>query len=204
MITTNTIKPDFNFNDNIRLLSSEVESTLDTCANNITNYIKINNGRGESDDVKNKIYEESQILWKTFSSELGKVKYNFPLTNDQSGYLTQLIRNELEYDINTVFFASDLSTMLDNIKSLDGGYSALELSATEVTYVYHLISKHKVKGLTSDSFNFMEILLLIGKVSKIFDYYNVMLENISTDIKDWVVLFDEGITSDKMNLEISE
>ena len=204
MITTNTIKPDFNFNDNIRLLFEETEFILDKCADNITSYIKTNNGRNQTEDIKNKVYEESQSLWKEFSSELGKVKYNFPLTNEQLTYLSQLIRNELEYDINTVFFATDLSKMLDNIKKVDDSYSTLELSATEITYTYHLISKHKVKGLTSDSSNFMNILLLIGKVSKIFDYYNVMLENISTDIKDWVVLFDENIMSDTMKLETNE
>jgi hypothetical protein len=34
---------------------------------------------------------------------------------------------------------------------------------TEVTYLYHIISTHKVRGLTSDAFNFANILRRIGE-----------------------------------------
>ena len=199
MITTNTIKPEFFFNEDLRLLNEDLESNLDIKSKEIINYITVNNGRGESDEVKDKFYGEAQVLWKNFSNELEEVKYNFFLNRPQSKYLKDLLKSKLEYDTNTVFFAIELNKMLDSLGTLsnDNDYLSVELSATEITYVYHLISKHKVKGLTADTYNFVDILLLIGKTSKIFDYYNTLLENLSTDIKDWVTLFDENVKSDK-------
>jgi hypothetical protein len=44
------------------------------------------------------------------------------------------------------------------------GYKA---DPTEVTYIYHLIPKHKVKGLSNSSYRFAEILKRIGTISKI-------------------------------------
>ncbi len=200
MITTNTIKPEFNFNESLRLLNEEVESKLDSKSKEIIDFISSNKGRGESDDVKDNLYKDAQVLWRDFSAELEDVKYNFFLNRPQSKYLKDLLKTKLEYDTNTVFFAIELSKMMSNMDNLtnDNDYQSIELSATEITYVYHLISKHKVKGLTTDTYNFVDILLLIGKTSKIFDYYNTLLENMSTDIKDWVTLFDESVTSDRI------
>jgi hypothetical protein len=201
MITTNTIKPEFNFNESLRLLNEDFESNLDSKSDEIVKFFTSNNGRNESDEVKDNLYKNAQILWKDFSNYLEEVKYNFLLNRAQSKYLKDLLKTKLEYDTNSVFFAIELNKMLDNLGSLtnDIDYQSIELSATEITYVYHLISKHKVKGLTADTYNFVDILLLIGKTSKIFDYYNTLLENLSTDIKDWVTLFDESVTSDIVN-----
>jgi hypothetical protein len=201
MITTNTIKPEFNFNESLRLLDEVHESNLDVKSEEIINFITKNKGRGESEEVQDNLYKDAQVLWKNFSSELESIKYNFLLNRPQSKYLKDLLSNKLEYDTNTVFFAIELSKMLENMTNLtnDVDYQSIELSATEITYVYHLISKHKVKGLTKDTYNFVDILMLIGKTSKIFDYYNTLLENLSTDIKEWVTLFDENVTSDKVS-----
>ncbi len=205
---TNTIKPDTSFNETLKLLNEEVERSLDIKAENITNFMKNNDGRGTDDNTKDKLYKDAQILWKEFSNELDTTKYNFFLNRRMSKYLIDLLKNKLEYDTNTVFFAIELEKMVDSIGKIDNDvdYLALPLSATEVTYVYHLLSKHKVKGLTKDTHTFVEILMLIGSTSKIFDYYNTLLENLSTDITNWVTLFDEGVTSDvsQITLEPTE
>lgn len=205
---TNTIKPDTSFNDTLKLLNLEVENSLDLKAENITNFMKDNNGRGTDDETKDQLYKDAQVLWKEFSNELDGAKYNFLLNRKMSKYIVDLLKTKLEYDTNTVFFAIELDQMINSIGTLnnDEDYLALPLSATEVTYVYHLLSKHKVKGLTKDTYTFVDILMLIGKTSKIFDYYNTLLENLSTDITNWVTLFDEGITSDvnQITLEPTE
>lgn len=197
-MNTNTIKPDTSFNEELRILNSDLELNLDSKAQKITDFIKNNNGRGESDETKDGLYKDAQILWKEFSNELETTKYNFFLNRKMSKYLVDLLKTKLEYDTNTVFFAIELRERIDSIQTPnnDTDYVALELSAVEVTYVYHLLSKHKVKGLTADTYTFVDILMLIGKTSKVFDYYNTLLENLSTDITNWVTLFDEGITSD--------
>ena len=85
-------------------------------------------------------------------------------------------------------------------------YSSNELicqkvNATEITYIYHLISKHTVKGLSKNSFTFAEILMKIGEISKIFNYYETYSKNLSGDIQDWVTAFEEGVFLEKKTTE---
>jgi hypothetical protein len=73
---------------------------------------------------------------------------------------------------------------------------AFPVNATEITYIYHLISKHKVKGLTKDSYTFSKVLMRIGTISKLFNYYDSYAKSLSTDIQDWVASFEEGIIAE--------
>jgi hypothetical protein len=68
------------------------------------------------------------------------------------------------------------------------------VDATEITYVYHLISQYKVKGLTKEAYMFSQVLKRIGSISKVFNYYDTSGKNLSTDIQNWVTSFEEGVT----------
>jgi hypothetical protein len=95
-----------------------------------------------------------------------------------------------------VFFAIELNQVLNDIKSskyTSGEILPFAVTATEVTYIYHLIQNHKVKGLGKDSLLFSQILLTIGAISKIFNYYDATGKNMSNDIQDWVLTFEEGV-----------
>jgi hypothetical protein len=70
---------------------------------------------------------------------------------------------------------------------------SFDVNATEITYIYHLISKHKVKGLSKDAYTFSQILYRIGSISKIINFYDATHKNLSTDIQNWVLTFDEGV-----------
>ena len=74
---------------------------------------------------------------------------------------------------------------------------ATPVNATEITYIYHLISKHKVKGLTKDSYTFSKVLVRIGNISKLFNYYDSYAKNLSADIQNWVTSFEEGVVVEK-------
>jgi hypothetical protein len=52
--------------------------------------------------------------------------------------------------------------------------------------------------LTKDSYLFSEVLLLIGAISKIFNYYDATGKNLSADIQDWVATFEEGVDFEKI------
>ncbi len=65
--------------------------------------------------------------------------------------------------------------------------------ATEITYIYHLISKHKVKGLSNSSYRFAEVLKRIGSISKVIAYYDTAAKNLSKDIQNWVASFEPNI-----------
>lgn len=193
-------KPSVIYTDNnidYRILNENLELELDTKFNNVVNFIHSNNGRGKSDKEKDGLYKEAQNLYSDYSSLLKDVKYNLNVNKNQLNYLKTLIGEELEYDVNTAFIAIELDNLLksmnvDNFNT--DSLSVLSIDATEITYVYHLISTHKVKGLNEKTFLFTDILRKIGATSKVFNYYDTIAKDLSTEILDWVALFDAGVS----------
>lgn len=204
-IETNVIKPVVNMTVNstdYRLIDEDVESLLDTNIEEVKSYMIENHGKGKSVEEKDNLYLESQKIWKKYTASLDEAKYNFYLNKDQWKFITDLVLHKLEYDVNTVFFAIELRDLFDVMKSSKysgNEYIPYKVNATEVTYIYHLISKHKVKGLTKDSYLFSEILLLIGNISKIFNYYDTTGKNLAADIQDWVATFEDGVEFESRN-----
>ena len=100
----------------------------------------------------------------------------------------------MEYDVNTVFIAvelTDLFAPLANYKfANDTEIKVIEVNATELTYIYHLISAFKVKGLQAQAYSFVEVLRKIGDISKIFNYYDATSKSLSADISNWVIGLD--------------
>lgn len=200
-IETSTKKPttSFSYNDkDYLLIDSDSETKLDNLETELLTFMKNNNGKGKTESEKDELYKNAQEIYKNFFETLKSVKYNFYLNKDQHNYLTDLVTNKLEYDVNTVFFAIELKTLFDQLKSSKYENTkdlvCQKVNATEITYIYHLISKHTVKGLSKQSFLFAEILMKIGEISKVFNYYETSSKNLSGDIQDWVTCFEEGVT----------
>lgn len=204
-IETNVVKPKIQFilnEQTISLLDKEIEVKLDSKIDEIKQFISNNNGKGLSNSEKDELYLSSQKIWKEFISDLEKTKYNFYLNKSQHKFLVDLVMNKLEYDVNSVFFAIELKELFGALKSVkyknDNEVVSYPVNATEITYIYHLISKYKVKGLTQDSYLFAEILMKIGDISKIFNYYDATGKNLASDIQDWVVTFEDGVTKEEV------
>lgn len=203
-IETNVVKPEIKFfeNDTENLTITPInESLLDGRIQTIEDFMTNNDGKNKTDDEKDNLYKASQELWKDYTNTLRDVKYNFHLNRVQWKFLTDLLLTKLEYDVNTVFFAIELTELLGNMKDVkysnDDQLIAFPVNATEITYIYHLISKHKVKGLTKDSYTFSKVLVRIGNISKLFNYYDSYAKNLSTDIQNWVTSFEEGVVVEK-------
>ena len=200
-IETSTKKPTTSFSYNEKdylLIDADSETKLDNLETELLTFMKNNNGKGKTESEKDELYKNAQEIYKNFFETLKSVKYNFYLNKDQHNYLTDLVTNKLEYDVNTVFFAIELKTLFDQLKSSKYENTkdlvCQKVNATEITYIYHLISKHTVKGLSKQSFLFAEILMKIGEISKVFNYYETSSKNLSGDIQDWVTCFEEGVT----------
>lgn len=203
-IETNVVKPEIKFFENETenlTITPANEALLDGRILTIEEFMANNDGKNKTDEEKDNLYKESQELWKDYTNTLRDVKYNFHLNRVQWKFLTDLILTKLEYDVNTVFFAIELTELLGNMKDVkysnDDQLIAFPVNATEITYIYHLISKHKVKGLTKDSYTFSKVLVRIGNISKLFNYYDSYAKNLSTDIQNWVTSFEEGVVVEK-------
>lgn len=200
---TNVVKPEIKFLENDTeqiILTTEVENMLDSKINDIETYMKNTVGKGKSQEEKDSIYGEAQNIWKSYQSALRDAKYNFHLNRPQWNFLTNLLLQKIEYDVNTIFFAIELTDMLGSMKKVkytdDKTLIAFPVNATEITYIYHLIQKHKIKGLTNDAYIFAQILRRIGNISKIINYYDTYAKNLATEIQNWVASFEDNVILD--------
>lgn len=203
-IETRVVKPEVTFFENEinnLIINSQEEAVLDARVADVENFMRNNSGKGKTEEEKDMLYQQAQDMWNLFVNSLKEAKYNFYLNRKQHKFLTDLILTKMEYDVNTVFFAIELTNMMGSMKDVkytnDKDLVSFSVNATEMTYIYHLISKHKVKGLTNDAYTFSQILYRIGSISKIFNYYETLSKSLSKDIQDWVLTFEDGVTSDK-------
>jgi len=206
---TNVIKPEVKYLHNdveYNLIDNSTEFTLDSKVSAIEDYMKTNEGKGKSEEEKDLLYKGAQEMWSDYARALKDAQYNFYLNRPQHKFLTNLLLTKLELDVNTVFFAIELTNMLAGMKDVkyknDDDIINFPVNTTEITYIYHLISKHKMNGLTRDAYTFAQILRKIGDISKIFNYYDASGKSLSTEIQDWVALFEDGVNID--NLEVEE
>ena len=132
-----------------------------------------------------------------------EAKFNLHLNRSQYKLFSDILVTKLEYDADTVFVAIEISSALSKMKehkfTNDTEVFPFKVNATELTYIYHLISKWKVKGLSSSAFVFAEILQRIGTVSKLFNYYDKFAKYLSEHIQNWITSFEDGVTLDGQN-----
>jgi len=199
-------KPEVKFqesNNDYLLLDGEYELNLDSVIDNLQSYMVDNSGKGKSEEEKDVLYKSSQDMWKEYRDVLTNAKFNLHLNRSQYKLLSDILVSKLEYDADTVFVAIELSSALSKMKehkfTNDTEVFPFKVNATELTYIYHLISKWKVKGLSSSAFVFAEILKRIGTVSKLFNYYDKFAKYLSEHIQNWIASFEDGVTLDGQN-----
>lgn len=198
VLDNHVIKPKVSVNldgKDCRLITTEDENSLDSKIDAIKTYKANNHGFGKEESYKDSLYAGAKELWHQYAAVLRDVKYTFYMNRDQYKYITDLLIKKLEYDVNTIFYAIELSNMLGTWHKVGSHKNDEEIrtytaDATEITYMYHLISKHKVKGLTSDTYTFADILRKIGDISKVISYYDTEAKNLSKEIQEWVASFE--------------
>jgi len=201
VIETNVVKPELSFTEKeqeYRLISSQSEFQLDSKIKEIEDFMSNNHGRDKSENEKDDLYTAAKNLWDEYAQILRDVHFTFYLNRKQYQFLTDLLIEKMEYDVNTVFLAIELTDMLGDWKNTgtskdDNSLQGYTTDATEITYIYHLISKHKVKGLSNSSYRFAEVLRRIGNISKVIAYYDTAAKNLSKDIQNWVASFEPNI-----------
>jgi hypothetical protein len=182
-------------------LPQEESDALDNKLTEIRDFMTNNDGKGKTNEEKDSLYAEAQKLWNEYSQLLNDAQFGLVLNKSQYIYMTNLLLEKMEYDVNLLFFAIELTNMLGNMKMKkdaeryknDTDCIVYSLTATDITYLYHVLQQHKVKGLKQASFTFAEIIRRIGDISKIFSYYDNESKELSTEIQDWVVGFEESV-----------
>ena len=99
---TMTEKPMLAIGD-VRIISEEDETFLDDKLKEIQDFMANNDGSDKSEEEKDNLYMEAQRLWGELSGTTGKlnfVNFNIVLNRDQYQYLTGLLRDKFEYDVD--------------------------------------------------------------------------------------------------------
>lgn len=200
-LETLAVKPELTFFENeemFRMIDFDTEANLDSKIESVENYMSENTGEGKTDVEKDQLYANAQSLYVEYKNELREAKFNFYFNRPQYNLLTNLLLKKLEYDVNTLFIAMELHEMLKNLHGSkfqnDIELKDIKLTATELTYVYHLIQTYKVKGLTNEAFTFASLLTRIGEVSKIINFYDAKAKALVEDIQKWALTLDGSET----------
>jgi hypothetical protein len=191
-IETVSVKPEMVFvekENEHRLLNFDTESRMDSYIEDFSNYIKSETGKNATEEEKDVLYAKAQDFIRNLKVDLRDSKFKFHMNRPQYTFLTNLILQKMEYDVNTVFIAIELTDLMVGMKELsfpnDKEYLSVDMTPTEVTYLYHIISTHKIKGLTKDAYLFANILRRIGEISKIINYYDNQSKDLTKDISIW-------------------
>lgn len=170
-------------NQSYRLIDEKMEFEIDSGILDINKYMNENDGSLKTETEKDEMYKFVIDKFTSVKEKLKNLKIEFYLNRGQYNYLTDLITKKIEYDTNTLFVAIDLTNWLGGISNTkftsDKEVKSFTVDPTQLTFIYHLISPHKVRGLTKDSYTFAEILRRIGEISKIVNYYDNELKVLS-------------------------
>ena len=210
-VQVNTVKPELSFFENEvlnRLLNFDRELMLDSKIEEVESFMKNNPGHGLVEEVKDALYGNAQYLYNEYKKTLRDVRFNFYLNRPQYNLLTDLILKKLEYDVNTVFIAIELTELLGGMEGTkfqnDTEIKLFEVTATELTYIYHLIQNHKVKGLTKEAYVFSKLLVRIGEISKVINYYDATAKRLPEDIQQWALRMDASDVVSGESLPVTE
>lgn len=191
-LETVTIKPEVVFvekDNEYRLIDNDVESRMDSYIVDFNNYIQNENGKDASEEEKDALYVKAQDFIRNLKIDLRDSKFKFYINRPQYMFLIHLIRNKIEYDVNTIFIVIEIAGIIESMENMkfkdDNVYLPVDMTPTEVTYLYHTISSHKVKGLTKDAYLFADILRRIGEILKIVEYYDSKSKALTNDISIW-------------------
>ena len=196
-LEVNTVKPEISFSIDgvdVRILDIDSEFRLDSSIDSIRNFMSITNGVGKTDEQKDMDYANAQVMWKSYQQDLRVVNFNFNLDRSQYTLLTDILLKKLEYGVDNIFIAIELTELLASMHGTkyndDNQIKSFACNATEITYIYHLIKNFKVKGITKDTYTFSKILLRIGEISKLVSYYDANAKNLTKDIAEWALTLD--------------
>lgn len=202
-------KPDLTFKcdngDKIRILSTEDETFLEERYQQIIDFMVNNHSQDHSEEVKNDLYGQLQGMWYEVSGKQGKlndISFNLILYRAEYKYLLTLIKDKVEYNVDTIFYGLELQKMIEQMVSeekyeSDNQAKGFVMTAVDIHYLYHIVSKNTVKGLGKNSRLFAEIIRRIALSSNIFNHYKTKFDSLSKAIQMWVASLDEGFVIDE-------
>lgn len=180
------------------IINKEDSSVLDKILED--SYAIIEDGEYANSEEKDKAYDNYRKLAMDYGRTLGQTLYNFGLDEEEYKLLKKVIMRENEYDRQDIhiglFVKDDYFDKMEakpnwGKEKFKQGVEILPCDINTTTRISHLFGQYKVKGLGKEAETFYEISKKIVDVSKIFEYYNNMGEQMSKDASNWIQGLDE-------------
>lgn len=185
----------------VRFINSDTEETLDTMIENVRQYIRDNNGFGESDEVKDKLYKEAQEMVHAYSRMLGITKFALNVEPSSIPFIVDYLNNKVEYNVDNVFIGVEvkryLETLLEDTNVDMSSIVEIPLDPTSMTYMYHMLSSWTGIGWSDDNERFINIITAFGQISTLIKYYDAQVQMLKDEVVDWIVSFEPNVTVDK-------
>ena len=179
-------------------LESTSLSSYENAYNNLNEFLT--RFRTDSDEViamtesdRSKLFGYGKELFSSYNAKYSSICFNFELSRNEWKYIEHTLTKKLSYNGNEIFnfwelytkFIAPTNTIFKDLPKTIESFTPVS-SIHSFVLLYHLLMKHEEKG-GSDSFNYFRIVLAeIGKMTKLFNAYGVILERVTNQFQNWV------------------
>lgn len=147
---------------------------------------------------KNNIFKIAKFLMKNLNLKVNEINYSLTLTRDEYKFLSHVLEHKTKYDGNDVLNAADVNIYLKKWKEIDKMIPKQEpsfnvsIDIRSLITIYHFINRYSVTGTEKDFYTFSDILNKMNDANRVFTSYNVLKENLNTEIMIWTSAIDEA------------
>lgn len=170
-------------------------------------YKIIEDGVYNTEEEKNKAFGDYKELAMDYGRTLGSIQYNFGVDESEYKLLKKVIMRELEYDRENIHIGLMVKDeYFDKLEKSRSNFSStkfmdnveiLPCDINTITRISHLFGQFKVKGLGGEAETYYEISKRIIDISKVFEYFNNMGEQMSKDAMNWIQGLEEDVVETK-------
>jgi len=171
---------------------------LETTYTNINNFYKTYDPNKDliknmAETDKTKLFAIAKFLNSNYGELVDNMEFSMELTKEEYIFLSTAIERKLHYDGNEVFNIIDLNerylkTWKENFKKLSKSDKTfvIDVDIKNIVMLYHFLQKHTVKGLSSEFYNFAEVLQKIAETNKVYNAFNIKKERSKTNLLNWI------------------
>lgn len=180
------------------ILPQETEKNVIEVYTELLDYMEKNNvekSASLSDAEKDNLLKEAHKIWNKGASKSGGVintsTYNLLLYREEYKYLTDLLLNKLEYNVDTLFTVMEIKDKLKSMMDIAEGFKdndtllSFEFTPIELRYLVTVLNTKTVKGLTKESYLLYNIFVSIGALTRVYDTLKIEFDNLSKTVLEW-------------------
>lgn len=146
-----------------------------------------------SETERSKLFGYGKELFSNYNAKYSSICFNFELSRKEWHYIDHTLTNKLSYNGNEIFnywelytkFIAPTNVIFKDLPKTIDSFTPI-CSIQSLVLLYHLLMKHEEKGESNSFTYFRTVLAEIGKMTKLFNAYGVILERVTNQFQNWV------------------